>query len=255
VNQRGPKPAAERPASAVEANAGRDLGLETARREALAWALSGLMHESRNALQLIGSCSEMLAIQLAEQPVALDLVQGIEEAQGLLVRILEDLRTYSSRIELAYRSIELADVWREAWEKAIGSGHWPRAALHETCEGVDTQCQADSAQLVRAFATLFEHALDAAGAAGMVRLTCRELDLAGARGLVVAIGQAGRNWSAEEERQLFEPFFHRRAGDPGLAMAIARRLVEEHGGQLEAANGELGGEILFTLPRARAKRS
>ena len=70
--------------------------LEAARREAISWVLSGLMHESRNALQQIGSCAEMLAIQLADRPVALDLVQGVEEAQGRLVQMLDDLRIYSA---------------------------------------------------------------------------------------------------------------------------------------------------------------
>ena len=237
--------------------------LEAARREAICWVLSGLMHESRNALQQIGSCAEMLAIKLADQPAALDLVRGVEEAQSLLARMLDDLRTYSSPLRPACRSVELAALWCQVWRDLTRGNRWPQADLRQQVAPADTHCQADPALLTQAFAALLGHALDAAGPAPAIEIACHEImpgpDAApqgGQPALAVSIAHAGRQLTAAEQQQLFDPFFHRHAGGTGLEMAIARRLVELHGGSLEArCTAGNGGELVLTLPRRPAKKA
>jgi nitrogen fixation/metabolism regulation signal transduction histidine kinase len=227
--------------------------LEAVRREAICWLLSGLMHESRNALQQIGSCAEMLAIELADHPQALDLVEGVEEAQSLLVRILNDLRTYSAPPQPACRPIELAAVWRQAWHELTLGDRWPEAILrHQTTEA-DTRCHADPALLAQTFATLFRHVLDAAGSEPTIEIACHEVTLDGQPALTVSIVCPGRQWTSAEQQQLFEPFFCHQPGGSGLELAIARCLVELHGGRLEARCGATGAEFVLTLPR-RAKK-
>jgi signal transduction histidine kinase len=56
--------------------------------------------------------------------------------------------------------------------------------------------------------------------------------------------------TAEQRARIFEPFFTTKTRGTGLGMAIARRLVEAHGGQLELGPArERGAEIVMTLPR------
>jgi len=50
-------------------------------------------------------------------------------------------------------------------------------------------------------------------------------------------------------RRLFEPYVAARPGGTGLGMAIARRIVLDHGGRIEAGNHPEGGaEIAIVLP-------
>jgi signal transduction histidine kinase len=229
--------------------------LEAARREAIGWLLSGLMHESRNALQQIGSCAEMLAIELADRPAIVDLIQGVEEAQSRLVRMLDDLRTYSSPLEPAYRPVELAALWRQVWQNLMLEDRWPRAQMREQAAPTDTHCQADPALLAQAVATLFRHALDAAGSAPTIEIACHDTLLDGQPALAASIADPGRQLTPAEQRQLFDPFFCRQPGSSGLEMAIARRLVELHGGWLEARSAAgRGAELVLTIPRRPAKK-
>ena len=243
--------------------------LEAARREAIGWVLSGLMHESRNALQQIGSCAEMLAIELADRPALLDLVQGVEEAQSRLVEMLDDLRTYSAPLAPAYRRVDLAALWHGVWQNLMLQDRWPRAHLREQALPADTHCQADPVLLSQALAALFRHALDAAGSAPAIDIACHELAPCGGAAspgdpaappsaqplLAVAIVDASRQLSPAEQQQLFDPFFCRQPGGTGLDMAIARRLVELHGGWLEAKSSTgRGVELILTLPRRPAKK-
>jgi two-component system sensor histidine kinase DctS len=49
--------------------------------------------------------------------------------------------------------------------------------------------------------------------------------------------------------RLFEPFYYRASGFGRLALPVARRVLEQHGGSLTADHGPGGGvRLAFTLP-------
>jgi signal transduction histidine kinase len=230
--------------------------LEAARREAISWVLSGLMHESRNALQQIGSCAEMLAIELADRPQVLDLVQGVEEAQSLLVQMLDDLRTYSAPLVPSYRRIDLAPMWRHVWQELTRDQRWSQATLHDQAVSTNTHCQADPALITYVLIILLGHALSAAGSSPQIEIACHELSSGDQSSVAMSIICPSRQLTPDEQRQLFDPFFCRPAGGSGLRLAIARRFVELHGGSLEAKNASSGGtELVLTLPRRPPKKT
>jgi two-component system sensor histidine kinase HydH len=51
--------------------------------------------------------------------------------------------------------------------------------------------------------------------------------------------------------RVFETFWIRRARGSGLGLAICKRVVEAHGGTINAENRRRGPRFTFTLPLAR----
>jgi signal transduction histidine kinase len=56
--------------------------------------------------------------------------------------------------------------------------------------------------------------------------------------------------------QLFEPFFSTKAEGTGMGLAIARTIIEAHGGTLSGKNRDEGGAIFTVcLPEATEAKS
>ena len=170
--------------------------------------------------------------------------------------MLDDLRAYSAPLQPSYRPLDLVESWRKVWQSLTQTGRWPQAELRQQAVPSDTRCQADPDMLAQTFATLLENALDCAGSHPIIEIAAHETMLGGQPALAVVIADHGREVTPAEQRRLFEPFFCRHPGSTGLGMAVARRLVELHGGSLHATSATgRGAEVVLTLPRRPAKKS
>lgn len=61
--------------------------------------------------------------------------------------------------------------------------------------------------------------------------------------LVFTIRDHGAGLPPGHEQRLFDPFFTTRTTGTGLGLALARRIVEQHGGRISAVNAEDGGAL------------
>lgn len=97
----------------------------------------------------------------------------------------------------------------------------------------------------RALANLLDNALQATPAGGRIELRAvRE-----AATVVVSVRDTGAGIPAAELPLLFERFYHRREGGHGLGLAIVRRIVDLHGGEVSAHGAPAQGtEIRIRLP-------
>ena len=85
------------------------------------------------------------------------------------------------------------------------------------------------------------------GRGGTITVTTRGT----ADGAEVLVGDTGPGLPDHVLKRLFEPYLSTTQGGTGLGMAIARRIVLDHGGRIEAGNRPGGGaEIRVLLPWA-----
>jgi PAS domain S-box-containing protein len=238
-------------ARTAELRQAQERALRAERLAAIGQTVAGLAHEGRNALQAIHACSERLAWRLQDQSEPLALVGEIQKAEEVLQRLFEDVRDYASPVSLDRRPCDLAEVWRQAWEQATAQHPGRDAALEEQTEGLDLACSVDPFRLAQVFRNAFDNSLAAAPGPVRVTVSCAAATLAGAPALRVAVRDNGPGLGPEQRQNLFEAFYTTKTKGTGLGMAIAKRIVDAHGGEIgvgEAAGP--GAEIVITLPRS-----
>jgi signal transduction histidine kinase len=74
--------------------------------------------------------------------------------------------------------------------------------------------------------------------------------LRGRPGLCITFRDNGPGIAEEDAVRIFEPFFTTKTQGTGLGMAIARRIMEAHGGDIAVGERtEPGAEITMRLPQ------
>jgi signal transduction histidine kinase len=226
----------------------RDLRREEERR----FLVSSIAHDLRTPLFLLRGRLEALARGLGD---ARSNLRRAEAAGRLLDRLVGDLFAFST---LEYRGarparerVDLADLFRQS---AVGFG--ARAAEKDVAiraDGPEVTTLADEQFLSRVVSNLLDNAVRHVPAGGDVEL--RWGRSSGSIGFTV--WNSGDPIPAEDLPRLFEPMFrgdgsrNSATGGAGLGLAIARHLIEAHGGTLVAENPPAGGaRFTATLPTA-----
>jgi two-component system, LuxR family, sensor kinase FixL len=245
--------------------------LQGERLAAIGQMVTGLAHESGNALARSQACLEMLALDVQDRPEALGLVTRVQNAQDHLRQLYEEVRGYAAPLRLDREVCDLGAVWRQAWTNLEVLRRGRQARLCERTGGVDLRCPVDPFRMQQVFRNVLENALAAGRDPLEVTVACSEATLdPGCPAVRVCVRDNGPGLTAEQRQRIFEPFFTTKTKGTGLGMAIAKRIVEAHGGQIavgpEPRSQESGGgssltpdpclltpgrgaEIVITLPR------
>jgi signal transduction histidine kinase/ActR/RegA family two-component response regulator len=241
----------ERDARVRQADAAR-VDAETAMR-AKDEFLAMLGHELRNPLAPV-----LNALHVAEASggVLADRERRIVERQVRhMARLVDDLldmsRLHLGTIDLHLESCDLRTVVNEAVEMTHGLFDDQRQRLSvDVPDGVPIEC--DAHRITQVLANLLANAAKYTGPEGEVRLHARVEGDA----VIVTCEDNGIGLSPDLLARVFDPFVQgprgidRRQGGLGLGLAVARSLVERHGGTISAhSDGEgRGSRFVIRLP-------
>lgn len=203
-------------------------------------------HEVRNPLGVIfnslGSLRRLLRVE-GDVKLLLDIVG--EEAERLN-RIVGDLLDFARPSTPRLRPERLDHVL----EEAVGAALTPRPEGVELVQEFDPslpQVPLDARLARQAFVNVAVNALQAMPRGGRIAVRTR-LDGGHA---VVEIEDSGTGIPEGIAGRIFEPFFTTKATGAGLGLAVVKRIVEGHGGEV-AARSRRGGGTVFVLRFPRA---
>lgn len=224
--------------------------MQSERLAAIGQMVTGLAHESRNALQRIQACLEMLELEIDGNSTAQDLIERIRRAQDDLRRLFEEVRDFAKPLQVEHAPCLIQDAWREAWALLSAQRKGRTTRLIESLPTDTIACLGDHFRLVQVFRNLFENALAAATDPVEIHVTCRETAFDRRPFWEVRVRDNGPGLTAEQQARIFEPFFTTKSKGTGLGMPIARRILEAHLGTLDAGNYSGGAEFLLRLPKS-----
>jgi two-component system sensor histidine kinase PilS (NtrC family) len=212
---------------------------------------AGIAHEIRNPLASISGSAQMLGNEMTSGSSERRLVEIMVSESRRLSRILEDFLRYARPQPPSTRRFDVATSLSEAIDLFSNSDEvTPRHRLNLRIEPGDSLVSGDPDQVRQIFWNVARNAVSAMPEGGTLDVVGRD---AGAWYSIV-FRDTGQGMTPERKALLFQPFAAAFGGGTGLGMAIVRRLVDDHGGQIFVESGEgRGTEIEIRLPRGSAE--
>ncbi len=227
-----------------------DLDAAQARTERLATygqLVASIGHELRNPLGVIETSLHVLKGRPGHDERALKHLERI----GQQVKLSNDIITQLLNL-IAERPLGLSSTsLQELAEEARRSINVPDGVQVEIV-GPPCPLRGDAFQLRQAMVNLLDNAVSFAAPTGRVRLTLEAPDASRVR---FTIDDTGPGVDPGIRARLFEPLVSSRQGGIGLGLALVKRVVERHGGEISFETGPLGGaRFSFWLPTHGARR-
>ncbi len=177
-------------------------------------------------------------------------VRRASEQASRAGEIIRRLRAFILRGEADMRAEPLTSLVREATALALFNSSSFGIRLFYNFENEKRIVLGDRIQIQQVLVNLIRNAADAMTAHGDNR---RELlistTMARDNLIEIMVQDSGPGIAPEILEKLFSPFATTKREGLGFGLAISRRIIEAHGGQLSAASAQEGGAIFrFTLP-------
>jgi signal transduction histidine kinase len=220
--------------------------------------VSMVSHELRTPLTAIQGYAELLGegtdIPDRERHECLASVKSNAERLLALINELLDLsRIEAGRIDLRCAAMDLKPLIESAARSLRPLVDGKRQALTLELRDAPSAVWADADRVTQILTNLISNASKYTPEGGRITVTAHH---AGAFARV-EIRDTGIGLSAEQQAQLFTPFFRAQrrgkdhAGGTGLGLVITRLLVERHGGRITVSSApDQGSTFSFTLPIA-----
>ena len=238
----------------------RDISKSVMAREALREAdarkdefLATLAHELRNPLAPLRSSLDIVKLAGAREPPSALALEIMDRQLSHLVRLVDDLMEVSritrGSVELRKERLRLDVAMRNAVEAAEPMIRAGRHRLQVSLPPEEIWLEADPVRLGQIFGNLLNNAAKYSEDGGEIRIEARR---EGADAVVV-ISDTGDGIELEQLPQIFRLFARgnpsagRNQSGLGIGLALVRRLVELHGGRVDAASEGRGKGSRFTV--------
>jgi two-component system CheB/CheR fusion protein len=221
--------------------------------------LAMLAHELRNPLAPIVHALQLLH-PLTTDPAAARLNMMIERQSQRLVRLVDDLldvaRINRGVITLKRERVELCAVARQTAEASRTRMEERHQELSLSLPERPMIVNGDPVRLEQVIANLLDNATKYTERGGTIWLALAQEG----NEAVLSVKDSGIGLAPEMLERIFEPFTQvdhslgRSSGGLGLGLSVVRRLLQLHGGRIEARSAGLGqgSEFIVRLPLAAA---
>ena len=234
--------------------------LERVRRDFIA----NISHELRTPLASVRLLAETLEDTIDTDPdraqVFVEKIENeVQNLSDLVAELLELSRIESGRVPMNFGPVEAEMLVREVMARMLPQAQRHRVNLRTQIEQGQTLVAADSKQITRVLVNLVHNAIKFTPSGGTIVIGCQRLPESTLQSFFVR--DSGIGIAPDDLARVFVRFYKVNqarsrgnfigpgGGGSGLGLAIARHVVEAHGGRISASSdvGQ-GSTFTFTLP-------
>ena len=215
--------------------------------------IADIAHELRTPLSNLKGYLEAISDGVVKPNS--DAIRSLDEEANLLSRLVDDLQELSlaeaSELKLDCQMKDISKLVKQAvalrQDQAAAKGISVSADLPKKLPSVNI----DSRRIGQVLLNLIDNAISHTPRGSIITIVARQLD----NWLEISVKDTGEGIPAADLPNVFERFYRvdksraRATGGAGLGLAIAKSLVEAHGGRIKVESEEgKGSRFSFTIP-------
>ena len=224
-------------------------------------AVQKMAHDIKTPLSTVNLNLKVLQTRLEH-------VNLSEEERGELADDIDMMRTELDRIQSMtknflkftnldrphFQAFDIGTIIHESVRK-----HQPYLNTGQDIQvNIDAEVKAvwaDPQQIELVLNILLENALSAMQGEGIIQISvtlAQYLDKDFKEHLEVEVADTGPGIAEQDRSKIFEPYFTTKADGTGMGLAIARKIIEDHGGAIDVySKADFGAVFVFSLPLLR----
>jgi signal transduction histidine kinase len=216
--------------------------------------VANVSHELRTPLTALQATLENIidGVADADPETLVTMLAQVERLGRLVMQLLDLSRLEAGTVPLDRQDFAVAPVLAHAVREQ--KLHAPGVAIEMTVDEPGLEADGDPERVHQVVANLLENAVRHSPAGGAVEVRARRTPT----GVTIEVNDEGPGIPDQEVNRVFERFYRadsaRAASDggAGLGLAIARWIVDLHGGEIHPERREPHGcRMVVTLPGAR----
>lgn len=208
---------------------------------------AAMAHEIRNPLARVMMGAYALKDDSMDAEEGDEALDNILKGVGNLNRLVTELLNYTGKVELQRYA---AQVWHVLDASLLNlKEEIDKSKVKILCD-IDPELPTvniDAVKIERVFHNIIKNALQAMPNGGALKIEARSQDSEGQGEVVeVIFSDTGCGIPLENMGRIFSPFFTTKTEGTGLGLALVYRIMEAHGGRIEAES-EVGEGSVFRV--------
>jgi signal transduction histidine kinase len=203
-----------------------------------------IAHELKNPLGIIKGSVDIIAKDGTKAKVRKTMIEYIQDEVRRLNRLVEDFLSFA-RPNPAHKS--LVDI-NKMITKIINLIPLPEfkekeISLDMQLSNEISKANVDEHQINQAIVNLINNAIQAIPKKGEIILKTEKSE----NGILITIMDTGIGIPDEEKEKVFEPFFTKKQRGTGLGLAVVKKIMDNHNGEIKITDRERGGTAFSLL--------
>jgi two-component system sensor histidine kinase HydH len=207
-------------------------------------------HEIRNPLSSVRGFAQFFANRFVEKTEERTYALAMMEESNRLNRVVSELLDYARPLELKIEPTSIETLFLDIVR---------RLELEQTASDIEIiqevqpdmpTVQLDHDRILQVLLNLTQNSIDAMPNGGKLILSA--VWLAERNSVQIGVRDTGKGIPKSDLPRLFEPFFTTKTRGAGLGLAVVRKIVDAHNGEVEVKSEEgVGTQVILTTPQSK----
>jgi signal transduction histidine kinase len=204
-------------------------------------------HEVRNPINNISTGLQLISLNLPAQDQNQETLSRLQQDCDRLEELMKSVLAFSRHSDYVMEPLDLGQLVRRLLERMRPRLNGARVTSDLHIAKELPEISGNSRALEQVFSNLFNNAMQAMSEnGGTMTVKLRSIEGSSGRRVVeVSVSDTGPGIPPEFLERIFQPFFTTKTGGTGIGLAITKRIITAHKGNIQVRS--IPGATVFTL--------